>query len=810
MRISWNWLLQHVETDLTPQQAAEVLTSTGLEVESVEPYEPVKGMLQGVVVGHVLECVKHPDADRLSLTVVDVGLGEPLRIVCGAPNVAAGQKVLVATVGATLNMSDGTSITIKRSKIRGQESNGMICAEDELGLSQSHAGILVLAADAVPGTPAAQQLGLTSDHVLEIGLTPNRTDAMGHAGVARDLIAALNHRRGLSLELKLPDVSAFAQDDDARSTAVEVRDAFACPRYAGVTLTQVKVGPSPKWLQDRLLAIGLKPINNVVDATNYVQHELGQPLHAFDADRLSSGRIVVRMAAAGEPFVTLDGRERKLDAADLVIADAEKPACIAGVFGGAASGVSDVTTAVFLESACFEASTIRRTARRHGLNTDASFRFERGVDPEITVYALKRAALLVKEIAGARISSPVIDIDHGRRSRAEVKLGFHHVHALTGVHIPADQVVRILEGLDFRVMDRNAQGITVQVPAYRVDVSRPADVIEEVLRIHGFDQVPLPHRLMVPPVIPGPLTIDRLRQHLGAHLAARGFREAMTPSLVSAARALAATGDEAALIRLSNPLSSELDALRPTMLHGLLGTVARNLNRQARDLRFFEHGRVYAAAAEGSKETEALAIAITGKRWLESWRSTDRSTERADAQEELELLLRALGLLAAARWRDTEHALLDEAAELGVNGARLGVLGRVKAAELRAADVGQAVFFAELDMDALLNACRGVAGGFVELPRHPAVRRDLSLLLPADARFEHLRAIAFKAERKLLREVGLFDVYQGDKLPADKMSYALSFILRDEERTLTDEQVDKAMGRIRTALEQEAGAQLRG
>lgn len=810
MRISWNWLREHIETDLTPEQASEVLTSTGLEVESVEAFEPVKGMLNGVVVGHVLECAKHPDADRLSLTVVDVAQGEPLRIVCGAPNVAAGQKVLVATVGATLHMSDGGSLTIKKSKIRGQESHGMICAEDELGLGTSHEGILVLDAGAAPGTPAAQQLGLISDHVLEIGLTPNRTDAMGHAGVARDLIAALNHRRGLGLALKLPDVSAFAQDDDARTTPVEVQDAHACPRYAGLTLTQVKVAPSPTWLQDRLLAIGLKPINNVVDVTNYVQHELGQPLHAFDADKLAGGRIVVRLAAAGEPFTTLDGKERKLDAADLVIADAEKPACIAGVFGGAHSGVSDGTTAVFLESACFDASTVRRTARRNGLSTDASFRFERGVDPELTVYALRRAALLLKEVAGARISSPVVDIDHGRKSKVEVKLTFEQVQALTGVSIPQDQVVRILELLDFRVMERAAQGITVQVPAYRVDVSRPADVIEEILRIHGFDQVPLPDRLMVPPVIAGPLSIDRLRQQLGAHLAARGFREAMTPSLVSAKRALVGAGGEAALVRLSNPLSSELDALRPTLLHGLLGAVAYNINRQARDLRFFEHGRTYASASSGARETEALAMVLTGRRWMESWRSDDRAVERADAQEELELLLRSLGLLASASWGDARHALLGDAAELAIGGRRIAVLGGVKQDELRAADVGQPVFFAELDMDALLAACRAATSGFTELPRHPSVRRDLSLLLPADARFEDLRGIAVKAERKLLRDVDLFDVYQGDKLPEGRKSYALSFILRDDERTLTDEQVEKAMGRIRAALEKEAGAQLRG
>lgn len=810
MRISWNWLRQYVDTELTPQQAAAILTSTGLEVESVEPHEPVKGMLQGVVVGHVLECAKHPDADRLSLTVVGIGAGEPLRIVCGAPNVAAGQKVLVATVGATLHMHDGGSLTIKKSRIRGQESNGMICAEDELGLGQSHDGILVLDPAAVPGTPAAQQLGLVSDHVLEIGLTPNRTDAMGHVGVARDLIAALNYRDGQQLELKLPDVSAYAQDDDARATPVEVADAQACPRYCGVTLTQVEVGPSPKWLQDRLTAIGLKPINNVVDVTNYVQHELGQPLHAFDADQLAGHRIMVRRAAPGEPFTTLDGKDRTLDAGDLVIADAERPACIAGVFGGLRSGVSEATTAVFLESACFDAPTIRRTARRHGLSTDASFRFERGVDPEITVYALKRAALLLKEVAGARISSAITDIDHERRSRVEVKLRFAEVERLTGIAIAPDDVVRALELLDFRVMDRTAQGLTAQVPAYRVDVHRPADVVEEILRIHGFDNVPLPARLMMPPLPHEALTLETLRRETGAHLAARGFREIMTPSLVGLKHSVASgIAGEDGHVRLSNPLSSELDALRPTLLFGALQAVAHNANRQQRDLRLFERGRVYGARDGRTMETETLALALTGRRWRESWRAADRAVERADAQEEVEALLARLGLLADARWTDAAHALLDACCVLHVRKRAVGVLGQVKPQELKRADVGQAVFYAELDEEALLDACRAATITYAEVPRHPSVRRDLSLLLPEAARFEELKRIALQAERKLLREVGLFDVYQGDKLPAGRKSYALSFILQDEARTLTDDQVDKAMGRIRAALEKEAGAEVR-
>jgi phenylalanyl-tRNA synthetase beta chain len=809
MRISWNWLRQYIDTDLTPQQAAVILTSTGLEVESVEPHEPVKGMLQGVVVGHVLECARHPDADRLSLTAVDIGQGEPLRIVCGAPNVAAGQKVLVATVGATLRMSDGGSLTIKKSRIRGQESNGMICAEDELGLGQSHEGILILHPSAVPGTPAAQQLGLVSDHVLEIGLTPNRTDAMGHVGVARDLIAAINYREGKQLELKLPDVSAYAQDDDARGTPVEVKDALACPRYCGVTLTHVRVAPSPKWLQDRLLAIGLKPVNNVVDVTNYVQHELGQPLHAFDADRLAGQRILVRKAAQGEAFTTLDGKERKLDAEDLVIADAEKPACIAGVFGGLTSGVGDATATVFLESACFDPAHVRRTARRHGLSTDASFRFERGADPEITEYALRRAALLLKEVAGARIASAITDIDHGRRSKAEVKLRFADVEQLTGIAIAPDDIVRALELLDFHVMDRNAQGITVQVPGNRADVRRPADVIEEILRIHGFDRVPLPARLMAPPVLHEALTLESLRRDTGAHLAARGFREIMTPSLVSQQRSTASGAvEEGQLARLSNPLSTELDALRPTMLFGALQAMAHNVNRQQRDLRFFERGRVYLAQGEGARETETLSMAITGRRWNDNWRSDDRSSVRADAQEEVEALLARLGL--RGQWTDAEHPLLDACAELRVHKRLIGVLGQVKLKELRSADLNQPVFCAELKEEALLDACRAATITYAEVPRFPSVRRDLSLLVPDAARFEELRRIATQAERKLLREVGLFDVFQGDKLPAGRKSYALSFILRDEEKTLTDEQVDKAMGRIRAALEKEAGAEVRG
>lgn len=806
MRISWNWLRQYIDTDLTPQQAANVLTSTGLETESVELFEPVKGMLAGVVVGHVVECVPHPDADRLSVTHVDVGQEEMLQIVCGAPNVGVGQKVMVATVGTIIHLPDGTSFPIKKSKIRGQESHGMICAEDELGLGKSHAGIMVLDAVAPIGMAASEFLGLRSDHVLEIGLTPNRTDAMGHVGVARDLRAAQVYRTGATVTFGLPSVEAWSEIHEPDAVAVEVQDTEACPRYAGVTLRDVKVGSSPKWMQERLLAIGLKPINNIVDVTNYVQHELGQPLHAFDADRLNGRRIVVRKARAAEPFTALDGRSLELTNEDLVIADAETPACIAGVFGGIDSGVTENTVTVFLESACFNATSVRRTARRHGLNTDASFRFERGVDPELTVYALKRAALLLHELAGARVASSITDIDHRPKEAKWIDLSFAACDRLTGITIAPDDVVRVLELLDFRIGERSATGLAVMPPSYRTEVTRPADVIEEILRIHGYDEVPVPERLLCPPVVQSPLNSESLGAQLGAQLVSRGLREIMAPSLVNGSRS---EQDNTDLVRLQNPLSTELDVLRPTMLFGALSAIAYNNNRQHRDLRFFERGRTYRTSANGTVETPTLAITLTGRRYLERWRSDDRKSELADAKEEVELLLSRLGLISEATWVPMEHPLLRNAHRMEVAGRKVGVIGEVDAAQLKASDVGQAVYYAELHEQALLEACMQHRIGYQEVAKFPAARRDLSLLIDGAVRFEQLRELAFNAERKLLREVDLFDVYQGDKLPAGKKSYALSFQLQDHARTLTDEQVEKAMGRIREALAKGVGAEVR-
>lgn len=809
MRISWNWLRSLIDLDLTPREAADILTSTGLEVESVEAIEPIKGMLAGVVVGEVLERAKHPDADRLSVCKVDVGNGEPLNIVCGAPNVAAGQKVLVAMVGTTLHPVSGEALTIKRSKIRGAESQGMICAEDELGLGGSHAGILVLDAAAKVGTPAAAQLGLVSDFALEIGLTPNRADAMSHIGVARDLAAALNVRKGADAKVVWPDVSTFKAGTDDRVVAVEVQAAAQCPRYAGLTLSNIRVGPSPDWLQDRLKSIGLKPINNVVDVTNFVQHELGQPMHAFDADKLAGRRIVVRMAKEGELFATLDEKELKLSANDLVIADAEKPACIAGVFGGLHSGVTTATTTVFLESACFDATTIRRTARRHGLNTDASFRFERGVDPERTVYALKRAALLLQEIMEARPASQVIDIASSPLRWNVVKLDPVHLVSLLGTPVDVSETCRVLEALDCRIVSRDDAALTVEVPPYRVDVTREADLVEEVVRIIGFDRVPLPERLMVPPIVREEITLEGFQRRVSAHMAARGFREVMTPSLINGERTAKLDPDVAQrLVRLKNPLSAELDVMRPSMLFGLLQAAAHNIARQQKDLRLFELGRVYGIVDGRTVEHERLAFLMTGASGLDTWRKGTAAADVMDTAEEVELLMARSGMRGYAP-TPTDHPLLANGARSDAGRVTLATWGVVRPEVAKALDVAQPVLYAELDIVAVKNALASRHTGFTPVPRFPSVRRDLSLLLDKAVTFADLERVARQSERKLLREVGLFDVYEGDRLPEGKKSYALSFILLDEEKTLTDDLVEKAMGRIRANFERELGVVLR-
>lgn len=808
MRISWNWLRTLIETDLSPHEAAAILTSTGLEVESVELLEPVRGMLAGVVVGQVLGCEKHPDADRLRVCQVELGSGTPVAIVCGAPNVAEGQRVLVATVGTTLHPSAGEPITIKRSKIRGVESNGMICAEDELGLGSGHAGILVLDPSAVVGTAAAVLLGLRVDHALEIGLTPNRADAMSHVGVARDLAAALTVRTGRPVAVKWPDTSAFRMGEGT-GIPVEVLAPAACSRYAGITLSNVKVASSPAWLQERLRSIGLKPINNVVDVTNFVQHELGQPLHAFDAARLAGGRVVVRLAKEGEPFRTLDGKDRLLSAQDLVIADAEKPACLAGVFGGADSGVGPDTTKVFLESARFDPATVRKTARRHGLNTDASFRFERGVDPGITITAVQRAVLLLCELTGARVEGGVQEVQQMVAPWATVELDPRRVQRAIGVEVPAEEIVQVLRALDCRVQASGDDRWQVSVPPYRVDVTREADLVEEVIRIIGFDRVPIPARLSMPAVPVSSMTLDGQQGQFASHLSARGFREVMTPSLVNGQRVVDLGGSSAnELIRMKNPLSAELDTLRPSMLFGMLQAAAHNIARQQRDLRFFEKGRTYTASGSTAREQDRTAMLITGARNQEGWRGNTGAAAMPDLKAEVELLLERLHV-PDPETSPSSHPLFSNFIEVRSKNTLFAGYGIVHPAVLKAFDIAQPVFFAELHDAAWFSDLAGRKVEYAEVPRFPAVRRDLSLLLDGSITFAELERAARRTERKILRDVDLFDVYEGDKLPAGKKSYALRFTLQDVARTLTDEQVERAMARIRKVFEDELGAQLR-
>ncbi|MCB9179275.1 MAG: phenylalanine--tRNA ligase subunit beta [Flavobacteriales bacterium] len=627
MRISWNWLrtLVDIDVDVSAEHAAELLTGTGLEVEHIDPVEPVPGMLNGVVVGRVASCEKHPDADRLSICMVDIGAGDPEQIICGAPNVVEGQKVLVATVGTTLHMADGTALTIKKAKIRGVESRGMICAEDELGLGNGHDGILVLDQAAQVGMAASEHLGLHSDKVLEIGLTPNRADAMGHLGVARDLAAALDYREGARARVHLPDLSSFHPGEPGGAVRVTVEADHACSRYTGVTLQNARVGPSPAWIQDRLRSIGLRPINAVVDVTNFVMHELGQPLHAFDADRIQDGRIIVRHLPKGTSFITLDGKEHKLSDEDLMITDAKGGLCIAGVHGGLGSGVTEGTSRIFLESAHFDPISIRRTARRHGSSTDASFRFERGVDPEITLIALKRAALLLQQIAGAEVVGEVVDIHPHPAKHQEVALHLDRLRRSIGMEFKAADVRRILELLGYGILEGDTQRLLVSVPPYRVDVHREVDLIEEVLRIHGHDRVPVPDRLFIPSNPRAAIDPYALRRTVAGHFAARGLQEVMTSSLVNGGQlALLGIGPDE-LVRLKNPLSGEMDVMRPSLLSGLLSAAAYNAARQRPDLALFEQGRTYAAAPPAGgpmRERDRTAILFTGRRQREDGAAT--------------------------------------------------------------------------------------------------------------------------------------------------------------------------------------------
>lgn len=804
MKISINRLKEYLYLKESPEEVAALLTQSGLEVEHLEPFVSVPGGLEGMVIGEVLTCVKHPDADKLSLTTVDIGQEQPSQIVCGASNVAAGQKVVVATVGATLYPSTGEPFEIKKAKIRGQASEGMICAEDEIGIGTSHAGIIVLDTDLPNGTAASAYFEVTQDLILEIGLTPNRADAASHLGVARDLKALLGR------PLSLPVEPAIQAEATGPSLEVVVDKTSDCPRYSGIVLTGIQVGTSPQWLQHFLRSLGLEPINNVVDITNYILHDLGQPLHAFDAAKIRDGKICVGKLPKGSTFVTLDGKERKLSGEELMICDSKGGMCIAGVFGGAVSGVSDQTTSIFLESAYFSPDVIRKGSQVHGLKTDASFRFERGTDPNMPVYALKQAVLLLQRYAGAKVASELIDIYPQPKADAQIEVSFGHINRLIGKAIDPEEVVAILEGLEIGVSARTPEGFVATVKPYRVDVTREADIIEEVLRIHGFQQVPLSENLSTEFLAEHPVKdLAKLQYRLTEMLANQGYFELVTNSLTSP-KYVEKSGflDASTTVEIYNKLSEDLGLMRQTLLFSGLEVLAHNINRRQTDLKCFEFGTVYQKKAEGGyKESRHLAIFLSGNRSLESWVAPAKPLAFADIYATVTQIMERLHV-EVSQVDVIEVAPFSYGLSLKVGEKVVATLGLVEDKQLKLAEVRQEVWFAELDWDLLAKKSSGLKK-FQELSKFPEVRRDLSLVIDQDLSYDRVKKVAEKAGGKLLKQVDVFDVYQGDKLGQGKKAYALSFILQDQENTLTDKEIDKTMSNLIQAFQNQVGAIIR-
>ncbi len=807
MKISYNWLKEYIKTDLPPEKVSEILTNTGLEVEGLEEIETVKGGLKGVIIGKVLTCEPHPNADRLRKTTVDINKGEPLHIVCGAPNVAAGQKVPVATVGTIIYTEEG-DFTIKKSKIRGEVSEGMICAEDELGLGQSHDGIMVLDDSAEIGTTAAEYFKIESDYVFEIGLTPNRTDAMGHYGVARDLRAALLRQGEENVELSLPSVSSFKVSSTDLPIDIEIEDTEACPRYAGVSLKNVRVEPSPDWLQNRLRAIGIGPINNIVDITNYVLHETGHPLHAFDADEITGYKVVVKHLPAETKFITLDEKERSLHENDLMICNEQEGMVIAGVLGGLKSGVTEKTTRVFIESAYFNPVGIRKTAKRHGLNTDASYRYERGVDPNMSLYTLKRAALLMCELSGGEIAMDIKDVYSKPIEDAEVSVNLDRINRLIGQEIEIEQVRSILSSLDIKIKAEAGRDLMLAVPPYRADVTREADIVEEILRIYGFNAIELRGKMDMSVNTSDPLSERQYREKISSLLSSRGFNEIMNNSLTKSTYYEGYGFNIEESVEILNPLSQDLGVLRQSMLFGGLEVVAYNSNRQQTDLCLYEFGKVYRKNAADYHEEKRLSLWRSGLQKPENWRNGSVKTDFYYLKAEIDNILKNLGF---SRWEERETAapIFDYGLNLYLNNREIAILGKLKTDLARKTEVKQEVFYADLDWEYLSHKGRKNDIIFEELPKYPEVRRDLALLLDKAVKYIDLKNTAEKTERKLLRNVNLFDVYEGKNLPSGKKSYALSFTLRDDNKTLNDQQVDKIMSKVLATLEKEHGAMLR-
>ncbi|MGV8093373.1 MAG: phenylalanine--tRNA ligase subunit beta [Mangrovibacterium sp.] len=817
MNISYKWLKDYIDTDLLPDELGNILTQIGLEVGSIEEVENIKGGLRGLVIGKVLTCEKHPDSDHLSKTTVDVGNGQILPIVCGAPNVAAGQKVVVATIGTTLYDGD-KAFQIKKSKIRGESSEGMICAEDEIGLGKDHQGIMVLPADAPVGIPASKYFNIESDYCIEVDLTPNRIDSASHIGVARDLAAFL--KKDSDISYKRPSVDQFKVDDYSLEIPVEIAAPEACHRYSGVTITGVEIKESPEWLKNRLKVIGLNPINNVVDVSNYVLFETGQPLHTFDADEITGGKVIVKTLPAGTKFTTLDEVERELHQEDLIICNARQGMCIAGVFGGIGSGIKNSTRNIFIESACFDPVYIRKTARRHGLNTDASFRFERGTDPNATVYALKRAALLIREVAGGKISSEIVDVYPNLVEDFKVDVTYAGIKRLIGKDLGAACIKNILNSLEIKIEKENEEGLSLAVPPYRVDVKREADVVEEILRIYGYNNVEIPAKVNATlqyRIKPDPI---KIRDLMAGTLTAQGFNEIWSNSLTKSSYYDNCTSFPGVnTVKLFNPLSADLNSMRQTLLFGGLEAIAYNTNRKNSNLRLYEIGNCYfhkdseliENPLKNYREEEHLALFITGKKERESWAFPQSDSSFFQLKAYVENLLIRLGQpVETLKQEDFSSDLISEGLSWSTpNGKKLVEMGIVQSRIYKEFDIDNPVYYADFLMDYIIPSQKNNKTSFTDMPRYPEVRRDLALLLNKEVRFADIRNLAVRTERKLLRSVDLFDVYEGKGIPEGKKSYAVSFILRDDEKTLNDSQIDKIMQKLILTFEKELGAQLR-
>ena len=805
MTISYKWLSEYLPLPLEPERLSKILTSIGLEVEKMEAFEEVKGGLKGLVIGEVLHTEPHPNADKLKLTRVNTGGAEPLQIVCGAPNVAAGQKVVVATVGTTIYPASGDPLTMKVAKIRGVESYGMICAEDEIGLGSSHDGIMILPAQAKVGTTAAEYFEPFSDIIYEIGLTPNRMDAMSHWGVARDVCAYLSHHDKKDLKPVLPQPS-FRVDKAALRIQVSIENNDACKRYSGVCISGVTVKESPKWLQEKLKSIGLRPINNIVDLTNFIQHETGQPLHAFDYDTIAQQKIVVATLPAGTPFVTLDEKERKLDASDLMICDAEKPLCIAGVFGGVNSGVTASTKNIFLESAWFDPGFIRKTSFRHGLRTDAATRFEKGIDISNTVQVLKRAAMLIKEIAGGSIASDVVDLYPDPEPKNEVTLKYHYLKKLSGKSYHPDAVKTILQSLGFGIVREGVDAIIVDVPYHKPDISLPADIVEEILRIDGLDNIEIPATISISPSVELHYKAEHLKEKTSGQLTGLGFSEILTNSITNAAYFNEAELESA--VKLLNNLSSELNIMRPSMLHTALEVIAFNINRKNSNLKFFEFGKTYATSGTGQyRELNHLCLYITGDATPQQWKGKSKPADLYFIKGYAEALLQNFGLSPVA-FESTSTNELSAALSVQVNGDKIVTVGKVAPQLAARFDIKQPVFYADFYWDTVLQLA-GKQVQFREIAKYPAVERDLALVVPRTMKYQQVHEQVSKLRLKNLRDIRLFDVFESEKLGTDKKSLAINLVFVDEEKTLTDKEIDSWMNKIMVTLEKELQAEIR-